>query len=144
MSILLHVAEKERLLSPLLVVDALSNSSTATLGEVRSYLISVLQSESELTEQEQQLIDKYRSETERIRSQINAIQTRYVGLGTCHILCYDVIQNTIVCIVTYLGSIHDGTFIALQKVNTLQLNTVSNSSSTRTRPTCMVSEHSLL
>jgi hypothetical protein len=32
-------------------------------------------------------------------------------------------------------------FIALQKVNTLQLNTVSNSSNTRTRPTCSVSEH---
>jgi hypothetical protein len=32
-------------------------------------------------------------------------------------------------------------FIALQKVNTLQLNTVSNSSNTRTRPTCKVSEH---
>jgi hypothetical protein len=86
----MDIAEKERLLSPLLVVDALSNS-TATLGEVRSYLISVLQSESELTEQEQQLIDKYRSETERIRSQINSIQTRFVGLGTSHILCYDVI-----------------------------------------------------
>jgi hypothetical protein len=35
-------------------------------------------------------------------------------------------------------------FIALQKVNTLQLNTVSNSSNTRIRPTHMVSEHSLL
>jgi hypothetical protein len=30
------------------------------------------------------------------------------------------------------------------KVNTLQLNTVGNSSNTRTRPTCTVSEHSLL
>ncbi|KDR21303.1 Vacuolar protein sorting-associated protein 11-like protein [Zootermopsis nevadensis] len=78
LSEILGVIEKERLLSPLLVVDALSNSSTATLGEVRGYLISVLQSESELTEQEQQLIDKYRMETERIRSQINAIQTRTV------------------------------------------------------------------
>ncbi|KAJ4438460.1 hypothetical protein ANN_14405, partial [Periplaneta americana] len=72
---ILSVIEKERLLSPLLVVDALSNSSTATLGEVRNYLLSVLQSESELTEQEQQLINKYRQETERIRAQINSIQT---------------------------------------------------------------------
>jgi hypothetical protein len=32
-------------------------------------------------------------------------------------------------------------FIALQKVNTLQLNTARNSSNTRTRPTCTVSEH---
>jgi hypothetical protein len=83
---MLYVAEKERLLSPLLVVDALSNSSNATLAEVRSYLLSVLQAESELTEQEQQLIDKYRQETERIRSQINAIQTRFVGPIACHIM----------------------------------------------------------
>ena len=75
LSEILSVIEKERLLSPLLVVDALSNSTTATLGEVRSYLMSVLQSESELTDQEQQLIDKYRLETERIRAQINNIQT---------------------------------------------------------------------
>lgn len=75
LSEILSVIEKERLLSPLLVVDALSNSTTATLGEVRSYLMSVLQSESELTDQEQQLIDKYRQETERIRAQINNIQT---------------------------------------------------------------------
>jgi hypothetical protein len=32
-------------------------------------------------------------------------------------------------------------FIALQKVNTLQLNTVGNSWNTRTRPTRTVSEH---
>jgi hypothetical protein len=68
------------------VVDALANSSTATLGEVRGYLLSVLQAESELTEQEQKLIDKYRQETERIRSQISAIQTRFVGPITCHIM----------------------------------------------------------
>jgi hypothetical protein len=84
-------AEKERLLSPLLVVDALSNSSMATLGEVRSYLLSVLQAESELTKQEQQLIDKYRQETERIRSQISAIQTRFVG--TYFMSYYDVMQG---------------------------------------------------
>ncbi|PSN48268.1 hypothetical protein C0J52_03049, partial [Blattella germanica] len=72
---ILSVIEKERLLSPLLVVDALSNSTTATLGDVRSYLLSVLQSESELTEQEKQLIEKYKQETEKIRTQINNIQT---------------------------------------------------------------------
>jgi hypothetical protein len=83
-----YVAEKERLLSPLLVVDALSNSSTATLGEVRSYLLSVLQAESELAEQEQQLIDKYRLETERIRAQINSIQTRFVRPLIFHVIMY--------------------------------------------------------
>jgi hypothetical protein len=46
--------------------------------------------------------------------------------------------------VTYSGFYLRWSFIALQKVNTLQLNTASNSSNTRTRPTRTVSEHSLL
>jgi hypothetical protein len=44
-------------------------------------------------------------------------------------------------IVMYSGSIHDGTLLH-SKVNTLQLNTVGNSSNTR--PTRMVLERSLL
>jgi hypothetical protein len=47
-------------------------------------------------------------------------------------------------IVTYSGFYSRWNFIALQKVNTLQLNTASNSSNTRRRPTRTVSEHSLL
>jgi hypothetical protein len=43
-----------------------------------------------------------------------------------------------------LGFYSRRNFIALQKVNTLQLNTASNSSNTRRRPTRTVSEHSLL
>nr|CAD7588133.1 unnamed protein product [Timema genevievae] len=69
------ITEKQRLLSPLLVVDALSHSGTATVGEVRNYLLSVLHSEHELTEQEQQLSLKYRQETDKIRDKIKDIQT---------------------------------------------------------------------
>nr|CAD7409648.1 unnamed protein product [Timema poppensis] len=72
---ILSVIEKQRLLSPLLVVDALSHSGTATVGEVRNYLLSVLHSEHELTEQEQQLSLKYRQETDKIRDKIKDIQT---------------------------------------------------------------------
>jgi hypothetical protein len=43
--------------------------------------------------------------------------------------------------VTYRGFYSRWNFIALQKVSTLQLNTVGNASNTRTRPTCTVSEH---
>lgn len=74
----LTVIEKQRLLSPLLVVDALASSGTATIGDVRSYLLSVLQTEKELTEQEQQLINKYRQETDKIRQQIQSMQTSAV------------------------------------------------------------------
>jgi hypothetical protein len=46
--------------------------------------------------------------------------------------------------VTYSGFYSQRNFIALQKVNTLQLNTACNFSNTRRRPTRKVSEHSLL
>ncbi|XP_066993542.2 vacuolar protein sorting-associated protein 11 homolog [Anabrus simplex] len=72
---ILTIIEKERLLSPLLVVDALASSGNTLVGDVRGYLLSVLQGESELTEQEQQLIHKYQQETDRIRQQIRTIQT---------------------------------------------------------------------
>jgi hypothetical protein len=44
-------------------------------------------------------------------------------------------------IVTYSGSIFTMEVYCTPKVNTLQLNTVGNSSNTRTRPTYTVSEH---
>jgi hypothetical protein len=47
-------------------------------------------------------------------------------------------------IVTYSGFYSRRNFIALQKFNTLHLNTASKSSNTRTRPICMVPEHSFL
>lgn len=68
--------ERERLLPPLLVIDALASSASATLGDVRGYLLGVLRAEEELTKQEQALIDKYRAETNSIRQQIHALQTR--------------------------------------------------------------------
>jgi hypothetical protein len=47
-------------------------------------------------------------------------------------------------IVTYSGILFTMELYCTAKVNTLQLNTASNSSNTRTRPTRTVSEHSLL
>lgn len=75
LSDILNFIEKEKLLSPLLVADALSNSKTATLGEVRSYLLKVLQSEKYLTTQELQLIEKYKEETQKIRDKIETIKS---------------------------------------------------------------------
>jgi hypothetical protein len=47
-------------------------------------------------------------------------------------------------IVTYSGSLFTMELYCTPKVNTLQLNTVGNSSNTRTRLTYTVSEHSFL
>ncbi|XP_063243527.1 vacuolar protein sorting-associated protein 11 homolog isoform X2 [Bacillus rossius redtenbacheri] len=73
---ILDVIEKQRLLSPLLVVDALCSAGTASVGQVRRYLASVLASESRLAEQEAALSAKYRHETEHIRAKIRDMQTR--------------------------------------------------------------------
>jgi hypothetical protein len=56
----------------------------------------------------------------------------------------DICIYTCKYIVTYSGFYSRWNFIALQKVNTLQLNTAINSWNTRRRPTSTVSEHSLL
>lgn len=72
---ILNVIEKKCLLSPLLVVDALCNWNTVKVGDVRSYLNSVLHSEEKTTGQEEALIKKYQQETERIRKHIQDIQT---------------------------------------------------------------------
>ncbi|KAF4524978.1 hypothetical protein B566_EDAN011906 [Ephemera danica] len=74
----LQVIERERLLPPLLVIDVLASSSTATLGDVRNYLLGVLRAEEELTNQEQELNEKYRTKTDAIRQQIHALQTSSV------------------------------------------------------------------
>ncbi|KAG8269549.1 Vacuolar protein sorting-associated protein 11 [Homalodisca vitripennis] len=71
---ILNVIEKERLLSPLLVIDALSNWNAVKVGDIRSYLQSVFHAEERLTDQDQALIKKYAEETARIRQQINNMQ----------------------------------------------------------------------
>lgn len=83
-----------------MTVEALGDA-TATLGQARKYLTAVLQAEEELVEQEMALIEKYRTETEKIKSHIHDIQTnttifqgsrcsvcqRQLELPSIHFLC---------------------------------------------------------
>lgn len=69
-----NISEKKRLLSPLLVVDALSNWNSVKVGDIRSFLQSVLSTEEKLTDQDQALISKYTEETARIRKLISDMQ----------------------------------------------------------------------
>ncbi|XP_066597141.1 vacuolar protein sorting-associated protein 11 homolog [Prorops nasuta] len=71
--ILSHIA-KEKLLSPLMVVDALSTSVSCSLGDVRSYLNSVLRTEHEQTRSDTELTEKYMADTQKIRDQIETIK----------------------------------------------------------------------
>ena len=73
--VLISFPEKKCLLSPLLVVDALCNWNAVKVGDVRSYLKSVLHTEEKTTGQEEALIKKYQEETEKIRKRIHDIQT---------------------------------------------------------------------
>jgi hypothetical protein len=69
----------------------------------------------------------------------STITCRCSGMYICMCRLYIYIY-----IVTYSGSIFTMELYYTTEVNTLQLNTASNSSNTRTRPTCTVPEHSLL
>ncbi|XP_046405210.1 vacuolar protein sorting-associated protein 11 homolog isoform X2 [Ischnura elegans] len=76
----LDVIAKKQLLSPLLVVDALSSGSGPNAGmtkirELRSFLSSVLSAEGDITEKEKELVGKYQKDTEEYREAINNIQT---------------------------------------------------------------------
>ncbi|XP_026290082.1 vacuolar protein sorting-associated protein 11 homolog [Frankliniella occidentalis] len=73
---ILLVIEKDKSLPPLLVLDALCTSSDVTLANVRSYLLNVLTAESKLARREQELVQKYHEESDRIRQQIRNIQTK--------------------------------------------------------------------
>jgi hypothetical protein len=64
------------------------------------------------------------------------IQIKLVGMS--EIFYYTILYCNV------LGVLFTMELYCTPKVNTLQLNTVGNSSNTRTRPTRTVSEHSLL
>ncbi|XP_075211220.1 vacuolar protein sorting-associated protein 11 homolog [Lycorma delicatula] len=71
---ILGVIEKERLLSPLEVVDTVCSWKSVKISDVRSYLNSVLQSELKTADHEQALIEKYTQETARIRDVVKSLQ----------------------------------------------------------------------
>ncbi|XP_063984513.1 vacuolar protein sorting-associated protein 11 homolog [Diachasmimorpha longicaudata] len=71
---ILGVISKEKLLPPLMVIDALSTSLNCSLGDVREYLNTVLKAEEEQTKQDAELVEKYREDTKKLREQIAGIK----------------------------------------------------------------------
>lgn len=61
-----------------MVIDAISTSLTCTLGDVRSYLCSVLRTENEQTQADTELTQKYRADTLKLREQIEAIKNNTI------------------------------------------------------------------
>ncbi|XP_054007633.1 vacuolar protein sorting-associated protein 11 homolog isoform X2 [Hylaeus anthracinus] len=71
---ILTYIEQEKLLSPLMVIDAISTSLSCTLGDVRTYLNNVLRTNHEQTQADVELTEKYRADTLKIREQIESIK----------------------------------------------------------------------
>ncbi|KAK0086649.1 hypothetical protein PV325_013769 [Microctonus aethiopoides] len=74
LSDILGFISTEKLLSPLMVIDALSTSLTCKLGDVKVYLNLLLKSEYEQTKQDEELVNKYRNDTQKLREQISIIK----------------------------------------------------------------------
>lgn len=73
---ILTIVAKERLLSPMLVVDALSTgSANVILRYVRDYIISELQREEGLISSHTELTNKYKSDTNELRQKIHQLKT---------------------------------------------------------------------
>ncbi|KAF7418083.1 hypothetical protein HZH68_000736 [Vespula germanica] len=75
--ILSYIAQ-EKLLSPLMVIDAISTSLSCTLGDVRNYLNSVLRTENEQAQANAELAEKYRVDTSKLREQIEMIKSNTI------------------------------------------------------------------
>ncbi|KAL4710884.1 hypothetical protein ACJJTC_002514 [Scirpophaga incertulas] len=88
-------------MSPIQVIDCLASTPTYTLGDIRKYLMDVLKAESEVITREQELCNKYRDESEKMKAQIQRLQqepvtfqssrcaacNRSLELPTVHFLC---------------------------------------------------------
>lgn len=61
-----------------MVIDAISTSLSCTLGDVRTYLNSVLQMELKQTQADVELIEKYRADTQKIREQIESLRNNTI------------------------------------------------------------------
>ncbi|KAG1669413.1 Vacuolar protein sorting-associated protein 11 [Nymphon striatum] len=68
--------EKKKLLSPLMVIETLSNSNTVTLAAVKEYMIRHLNEENDQITEDERMIQQYRDETIKIRQQNHDIKTR--------------------------------------------------------------------
>ncbi|XP_046409664.1 vacuolar protein sorting-associated protein 11 homolog isoform X1 [Neodiprion fabricii] len=90
--ILTYIA-KEKLLSPLMVVDALSTSMSCTLGDVRNYLNNVLRTENEQTQADTDLTKKYQADTQKLREQIESIKNNTIIFqGSRCSACHDQLE----------------------------------------------------
>eukprot|EP00164_Ancoracysta_twista_P003478 GFYU01004640.1.p1 GENE.GFYU01004640.1~~GFYU01004640.1.p1 ORF type:complete len:938 (-),score=267.55 GFYU01004640.1:157-2970(-) len=72
---ILSSIERENLLSPLLVIQLLSEDPNIKLGVVKDYISRRLQHENQLIAEDQRQITKYREDTQKMRDEIEELQS---------------------------------------------------------------------
>ncbi|ORZ19627.1 hypothetical protein BCR42DRAFT_459850 [Absidia repens] len=75
LSVLQHIDEQD-LLPPIQVIQALSRSNVATIGLLKNYIGRKIQNERSELQQNQELIQSYREETDKRRKEIEDLKTR--------------------------------------------------------------------
>ncbi|XP_052796081.1 vacuolar protein sorting-associated protein 11 homolog [Mya arenaria] len=75
LGVVLHNIDKKNLLPPLLVIQTLAHSPTATLSVIKNYVIRKLQSETDQITEDERLIKQYQEDTEKKRQQIEELKT---------------------------------------------------------------------
>eukprot|EP01135_Chromosphaera_perkinsii_P001580 Nk52_evm50s207 gene=Nk52_evmTU50s207 len=70
--------EKFNLLPPLMVIEILSQTSTASLGLIKDYISRKLQEEEQNIEEDNRMIDLNKAETEKLRKEIQDLKTEPV------------------------------------------------------------------
>lgn len=78
LSEILNAIQADKLLSPLFMLDALSGSSSVSVGLLKNYFLNVLSSESKKTESETSLAEKYTKDTKKFKTLVQQIQTKPV------------------------------------------------------------------
>ncbi|XP_018335224.1 vacuolar protein sorting-associated protein 11 homolog [Agrilus planipennis] len=87
---ILTVIAKERLLSPQQVIEAIGIAkSDVTLGHIRSYITNELQKEHDIIENNTELIDKYQTDIEKLKQQVETLKNGVVVIqgsrcAACH------------------------------------------------------------
>ncbi|KAK7575939.1 hypothetical protein V9T40_012225 [Parthenolecanium corni] len=71
---ILTVIAKEKLLSPLQVVEIVSRSKTLKVDDISDYLIKVLEEESKVIDSEKRLIEKHKNETKLMREHLHKVK----------------------------------------------------------------------
>ncbi|KAK2167121.1 hypothetical protein LSH36_32g21058 [Paralvinella palmiformis] len=87
--VLSHIDDRN-LLPPLLVIQTLAHNSTATLAVVKDYIVRRLQQENDQIQEDERLIEQYRTDTEKMRTQINELKTsaKLFQVSKCSICCH--------------------------------------------------------